>query len=162
MLILVIILASGFLGFWQERGAAAAMDRLLAGVRVTTTAVRDGTPTELLLEEIVPGDLILLKAGALIPGDCRISEARDLFVDEAALTGETYPVEKAIRELPPATPLAGRTNSLFLGTHVVSGTAQALVVHTGPATEFGQVARASTSGPPKPPSSRASGGSAIS
>ena len=87
----------------------------------------------------MPGDVVLLKAGDVIPGDCLILESKDLFVDEAALTGETFPVEKSAAVLAAETPLAQRTNALFMGTHVVSGAATAVVVLTGGATEFGQV-----------------------
>jgi len=80
-----------------------------------------------------------LSAGDVIPGDCLIVESKDLFVDEAALTGETFPVEKSAGILPPETPLSQRKNMLFMGTHVVSGSARALVARTGTETEFGQV-----------------------
>ena len=93
---------------------------------------------EVLTEYIVPGDIISLRAGDIVPGDCRILQSRDLFVNEATLTGETYPAEKMAGILDRDTPLAGRINSLFMGTNVVSGTARAVVVHTGTDTEFGQ------------------------
>lgn len=83
--------------------------------------------------------MISLNAGDLIPGDARILESKDLFVNEASLTGETFPAEKTAGILPSATPLGNRTNSLFLGTNVVSGTTQALVTDTGAKTEFGKV-----------------------
>ena len=82
---------------------------------------------------------MLLDAGDVIPGDCLLLESNELFVDEATLTGETYPVEKLPGTLPADTPLAKRSNSLFMGTHVVSGSATAVVVHTAKDTEFGQV-----------------------
>ena len=78
----------------------------------------------------MPGDVVVLNAGDIVPGDCLVLESNELFVDEATLTGETYPVEKQPGTLPADTPLAQRTNSLFMGTHVVSGTATAVVVHT--------------------------------
>ena len=139
LIILAIILVSGGLGYWQERGAADAVEKLLAIVRATATVLRDQRATDIPVEEVVSGDIVTLSAGASIPGDCRILESRDLFVDEAALTGETYPVEKVPGRLGPDTPLSQRTNSLFLGTHVISGTATALVVLTGRTTEFGAV-----------------------
>src|SRR5690606_7235186 len=94
VIIIAIIGVSGLLGFWQERGANRAVEKLLAMVRVTTTALRDGAEKEVAVEETVPGDVVLLNAGAVVPGDCRILESKDLFVNEAALTGETYPIEK--------------------------------------------------------------------
>ena len=115
LIILVIVLASGLLGFWQERGAAHAVEKLVAMVQVKSIALREGHPQETPNEKIVPGDIVLLNAGDSIPGDCLILESKDLFVDEATLTGETYPVEKMIGMLPPETRLAQRPNALFLG-----------------------------------------------
>jgi Mg2+-importing ATPase len=139
MIVLGIVLASALLGFWQERGAARAVSRLLALVQVKVPVLRDGDPVEIPVEEVVPGDVVVLAAGATVPGDCRLLEARDLFIDEAALTGETFPVDKNPGVVSADSPLAGRTNSMFMGTHVVSGTGRALVVHTGRDTEFGQI-----------------------
>ena len=119
-IILVIVLVSGFLGFWQERGAVNAVEKLYAIVQIKTTVVRHGDSKEVPIEEIVPGDIVFIQASDIIPGDCLLLESKDLFVDEATLTGETYPVEKSIGTLPPETPLNQRTNSLFMGTHVVS------------------------------------------
>jgi Mg2+-importing ATPase len=138
-IILGIVLVSGLLGFWQEYGAANAVEKLRAVVQTKARALRDGAEVLVPLEEIVPGDVVLLCAGAIIPGDCRLLEARDLFVNEATLTGETYPVEKAPCVLAPETSLARCTNAVFMGTHVVSGSGKALVVRTGRATEFGKV-----------------------
>ena len=138
-IILTIVLVSGLLGFWQERGAANAIDKLLSIVQIKAEVLRDSAMKEIPVEEIVPGDIVILNAGDVIPGDCLIIESKDLFVDEAALTGETYPEDKMPGILPEETPLAQRTNTLFMGTHVVSGSAKALVVHTGKGTEFGKV-----------------------
>jgi Mg2+-importing ATPase len=141
IIILAIILASAALGFWQEYGATNAVEKLLTVVQIKATAFRDGSPQAIPVEDIVPGDIILLRAGDVIPGDCLLLGARDLFVDEAALTGETFPVEKTVGVLTAATPLGQRTNVLLLGTHVVSGTGKAVAVHTGKDTEFGQVSQ---------------------
>jgi P-type Mg2+ transporter len=149
LIILTIVLISGLLGFWQERGAADAVKKLLALVQTKATVLRDGTPQEVFVEEVVPGDLVFLSAGGSIPGDCLLLESRDLFVDEATLTGETYPVTKEIGILPAETPLAKRSNVLFTGTHVVSGTATALVIKTGLETEFGQVSQRLELRPPE-------------
>jgi Mg2+-importing ATPase len=148
-IILVIVLVSGFLGFWQERGAVHAVEKLLAIVQVKATVVRDGDSKEVPIEEVVPGDMVVIKAGDAIPGDCVLLESKDLFVDEAALTGETYPVEKSIGILPPETLLSQRTNSLFMGTHVVSGSARAVVIRTGKETEFGKVSERLKLRPPE-------------
>src|SRR5512135_2052063 len=128
VIILVIVLVSGFLGFWQERGAANAVEKLYAIVQIKATVVRDGDSKEIPIEEVVPGDIVFIKASDVIPGDCLLLESKDLFIDEAALTGETYPVEKSTGLLPPVTPLGQRTNSLFMGTHVVSGSGRAVVI----------------------------------
>jgi Mg2+-importing ATPase len=148
-IILVIVLVSGFLGFWQERGAANAVEKLYAIVQIKTTVVRNGDSKEVPIEDVVPGDIVLIKASDVIPGDCLLLESKDLFVDEAALTGETYPVEKSIGILPPETPLSQRTNSLFMGTHVVSGSARAVVIRTGKETEFGKVSERLKLRPPE-------------
>ena len=149
VIILVIVLVSGFLGFWQERGAVNAVEKLYAIVQITTTVVRNGDSKEVPIEEVVPGDIVFIKASDVIPGDCLLLESKDLFVDEATLTGETYPVEKSIGTLPPETPLSQRTNSLFMGTHVVSGSARAVVIRTGKETEFGKVSERLKLRPPE-------------
>jgi P-type Mg2+ transporter len=148
-IILVIVLGSGFLGFWQERGAANAVERLYAIVQIKATVARNGDSKEVPIEEVVPGDIVVLNAGDVIPADSLILESKDLFVDEATLTGETYPVEKSIGTLPPETPLGQRTNSLFMGTHVVSGSARAVVIRTGKETEFGKVSERLRLRPPE-------------
>jgi len=139
LIILSIVLVSGLLGFWQEHGAAGAVDKLLQMVEVRARVLRDGNPVDIPVEAIVPGDVVLLSAGASLPGDCRLLASKDLFLNEAALTGETYPVEKIPGTLPADTPLAKRENILFMGTHVVSGSGQALVVQAARNTELGKV-----------------------
>jgi Mg2+-importing ATPase len=139
LIILVIVLVSGLLGFWQERGAVGAVEKLLALVRVRSSVIRDGADRDIPQEEVVPGDILLLRAGNAIPADCLVLESKDLFLDEATLTGESYPVEKGPGLLPPEVPLAGRTNCLFMGTHVISGTARAVAVRTGRDAEFGKI-----------------------
>lgn len=155
-LILAIIFISGLLGFWQERRAANAVARLLALVQIKANVLRGGKEMEVPVESIVPGDIVILNAGDIIPGDSLILESKDLFVNEAALTGETYPVEKMAKALPESdntgteeVPLAKRRNSLFMGTNVVSGTAKAIVVHTGRETEFGSVSERLEAGEPE-------------
>lgn len=139
LIVLAIVVASGVLGFWQEHSASSAVEKLLASVQIRATALRDASPQDIPVEEIVPGDVVVLNAGDLVPGDCLIVESNDLFVDEATLTGETYPAEKLAAVLAVETPLAQRTNALWMGTHVVGGSARALVVVTGKLTAFGKV-----------------------
>ena len=138
-IILSIVLISGLLGFWQEHSASNAVAKLLALVQIKAAVFRDGKQVEIPVEDIVPGDIVILNAGDIVPGDCLLIEEKDIFVDEAMLTGETFPVEKTVSELPVDTALAQRTNSVWMGTHIVSGTAKALVTLTGTNTEFGKV-----------------------
>ncbi len=149
IIILAIVLLSGMLGFWQERGAADAVEKLLAIIQVKATLLRDGKQLELPIGEIVPGDILLLNAGNIIPGDSLVLESNNLFVNEAALTGETFPVEKTVSVLAPDTPLGKRSNTLFTGTYVVSGSSKALVVKTGTETEFGHVSESLNLKPPE-------------
>ena len=139
VIIFIIVLLSGLLSFWQERGAAGAVEKLLSLVEAKARVLRDGAPIDIPVAAVVPGDVLLFAAGATVPADCLVLEARDLFVDEATLTGETFPVEKLVGVLPPDTPLAKRANALFMGTHVVSGAATALTIAIGRDTEFGRV-----------------------
>ncbi len=138
-IILAIVLISGLLGFWQEYSASGAVAKLLAIVQIKAAVLRDGKQIEIPVEEIVPGDIVILNAGDIVPGDCLILESKDAFVDEAMLTGETFPVEKAPGVLPAETALAQRANTVWMGTHMVSGNASVLVVLTGKNTEFGKV-----------------------
>lgn len=138
-IILIIVIVSGLLGFWQEHSATNAVAKLLAIVQIKASILRDGKEQEIPIENIVPGDIVILNAGDIVPGDCLLLESKDVFVDEAMLTGETFPVEKIISVLPADTALALRSNTLWMGTHIVSGTAKALVTLTGKETEFGKV-----------------------
>ncbi|MFC5790717.1 magnesium-translocating P-type ATPase [Agromyces tardus] len=139
-IIIAIILASGLLGFFQEYRANNDVAALLKRVEVTVPVLRDGAETTAPVAEIVPGDVVLLRAGGVVPADCRLLESENLLVDESTLTGESYPAEKDA-DLPadPSATLAERRNSVFLGTHVTSGTARAVAVRTGRDTEFGAV-----------------------
>ena len=139
-IILVIVLVSGLLGFAQERGAAKAMGALLQAVELQSAVLRDGELSEVPNGELVCGDVVLLRAGDGIPADCRLLSEQDLFVNQAALTGESFPVDKSPGVIDAETPLAQRSNMLLLGTHVVSGSGRAMVVCTGTATAFGAIA----------------------
>ncbi|MBM4076226.1 MAG: HAD-IC family P-type ATPase, partial [Planctomycetes bacterium] len=101
------------------------------------------------LQSLVPGDIVLLKAGTVIPGDCRLLDSRELHVNESALTGESFPVEKETKRLPVDTPIAQRTNCLHLGTHVVSGSGTAVVVRIGKETALGEISSRLAKKPPK-------------
>lgn len=139
-IILFIILLSGILGFWQEKGAAGAVSRLLQIVQVKCSVLRNGVETEIAAEQVVPGDVVVLNAGDIIPGDSLLLTSQELYMDEAAFTGETFPVEKNSGVVAAQAPLACRSNTLLMGSHVISGTATALVIQTGKQTEFGKIA----------------------
>lgn len=139
-IILAIVLVSGLLGFSQERGAAQAVRQLLAVVDIRCSVLRDGQERSIPMAAIVPGDVVLLAAGVGIPADCRLLEERDLSVDEAALTGESFPVSKSVTPAPGAVGVMERSNRLSMGSHVVSGMGRAVVVHTGRNTAYGAIA----------------------
>jgi Mg2+-importing ATPase len=138
-IILFIVLVSAALGWWQEKGAANAVSQLMKMVQINCRVLRNGNEKDIPVEEIVKGDIVLLSAGDLIPGDSLLLESKELFTDEAVLTGETFPVEKNTGVLPENTPLAGRSNTLFLGAHVISGRAKVVVMRTARETEFGKI-----------------------
>ena len=140
----MVVLAS-LLGFMQEYRADQAFQRLRSLVRTTARVVRrdngaTGTERDSPLDELVPGDIVLLGAGDLIPAEVRFLEAIDLFIDQSALTGESLPVEKHAGPVAASLPATELENIGFMGTHVTSGSARALVIATGAATGFGQVA----------------------
>lgn len=139
LIIIVIVVVSGLLGFWQEKGASDAVTKLLALVQLRSNVLRDGMDCVISVEDIVPGDIITLKSGDNIPADCILITSKDLFVNEATLTGESYPVEKSVNTLPEETPIRDRSNCLFTGTFVISGIAKALVLKTGSITELGKI-----------------------
>ncbi len=139
-IIIVIILLTGIVGYLQERRASAATRKLLEMVQTKATVLREGSFVDIPIHEVVPGDIVDLNAGDIIPGDGRLLVENDLHVNEASLTGESFPQEKEVAELPEETPLNKRTNCVFQGSSVINGSARMLVVVTGPATEFGSIA----------------------
>jgi len=141
LIISFIVLLSVTLDFVQEYRANAAAEKLRLSVSVRAMVMRDGKPLEVAVTQVVPGDVVLLSAGNLIPADGRVLEARDFFVKQALLTGESYPVEKRPGALPDAaTDLQDATNAVFMGTSVISGSARVLVVKTGAVTAIGEIA----------------------
>lgn len=149
VIIILIVLISSLLGFWQENGAADAVSKLLKMVQLHCNVLREGKNMELPLADVVPGDIVLLSAGDIIPADCLLIASQELFVDEAAFTGESYPVEKIVGELPPETPLGKRSNALFMGSHVISGKGTILVIQTGKGTAFGEISSSLQLRPPE-------------
>ena len=139
-IILGIIAGSTLLSFAQEYRAARAVEALQARLALTVTVLRDAAQTVIPAQAVVPGDIVLLSAGNLIPADGVIIAARDFLVSQATLTGESFPVEKRPTPTPAEAPLDRRTNVGFMGTSVRSGTATMLIVTTGRATVFGAIA----------------------
>jgi Mg2+-importing ATPase len=140
-IVLTILFASAFIGYSREYSAHTAAAALRERVRTRARVLRDGREESLLLEDIVPGDIVLLAAGSIVPADCLVLEAADAFVSEAALTGESFPVEKSADAVTADAPLSRRSNCVHLGTNVRSGTLRCLVVATGAATQFGSIAQ---------------------
>ena len=140
VIILIIMLGSALLSFYQEYNASSAAEKLRAQVRVQVTVIRDGKNVTVPTEQVVPGDVVLLSAGSLIPADSVVLEQKDVYVNQAVLTGETFPVEKKPDPVAAQASLAERTNSVFQGTSIRSGSAKALAIRTGQGTEFGQIA----------------------
>ncbi len=149
VMVLAIVVATVAVGYSREYSAQAAAAALRSRLRGRSTVLRDGLAGQLPTEDIVPGDVVLLAAGDLVPADAVLLEATDFFLSEAVLTGESFPVQKAPSVTDASAELAARGNCVFLGTNVRSGTARCLVVATGPATEFGAIARRLTLRPPE-------------
>jgi P-type Mg2+ transporter len=140
LIIIVIVAASALIGYRQEFSAQEAIEKLKAKIAQRSNLLRDGRAVTLPSSEIVPGDIVLLSAGSMIPADGRILSSKDLYVNESALTGESYPSEKQAGTVPAGTPVTKCTNAVFAGTSVRSGTAQVLITATGRNTRFGHIA----------------------
>jgi len=141
VVIFVMVVLGVVLRFFQELRADNAAAKLQAMVGNTATSVRDGKDQEVPLKMLVPGDIIRLAAGDMVPADARVLSAKDLFLNQAALTGEALPVEK--KAVPPAADTQNPldlSNLCFLGSNVESGSATAVVIHTGNHTYFGSLA----------------------
>jgi len=146
IIIYAIVFMSVILEFYQESRAQKAAEELKQKVSTTATVLRDGARQEIRLSFVVPGDVIHLMGGDLVPADARVISAKDFFVDQSALTGESFPLEKT--QSPPqgtkAVAMTEWSNYLFMGTSVVSGSARALVLKTGSSTEFGAIVKTLT------------------
>ena len=149
VIILLIVLGSALLSFYQEYNANNAAEKLRAQVSLKSDVLRDGKSLSIPSEEIVPGDVVLLSAGSLVPGDGILLESKDFHVNQAVLTGETFPVDKAPGVSSVQAGLAERGNMVFMGTNVSSGSARVLIVETGLNTAFGQIADRLTLRPPE-------------
>ena len=150
VIIMAMVILSVALNFYQEHQAKTAVERLRRQVASTAVVLRDGADRTLPVEELVPGDVIKLNAGSLVPADCRLLQEKDLYVREAALTGESMPVEKEVKDLAGGEHgITDAENAVFLGTAVQSGIAKAVVVHTGSRTAFGGIAARLAERPPE-------------
>jgi len=138
--IAVIVLVNALVGFFQEHRAERALLALRSLTAPRARVLRDGRQTMVPAAEVVPGDLLLLESGDVVAADAHLLEAHSLSTNEASLTGESAPVEKATAPAPGDAPLAERYDSVFMGTAVAAGTGQAEVVATGMATELGKIA----------------------
>jgi Mg2+-importing ATPase len=148
IVIFSMVVLSTLLRFWQESRSNQAADALKAMVSNTATVMRrnledhSARRIELPIRQLVPGDLIVLSAGDMIPADCRVLSAKDLFVSQAAMTGESMPVEKfRLQQGSESRNPLDLDNILFMGTNVVSGTAMAVILTTGNNTYFGALAQ---------------------
>jgi P-type Mg2+ transporter len=140
-MIFIMILLSVILNFIQEYKASIAARKLIEKVATRATILRDGKPKDILTSEICPGDIVELNAGDLIPADSRVITAKDFFVNQSNITGESFPVEKFADDAKSASEdLIDLTNIVFAGTSVVTGTALAVIVKTGTNTQFGRIA----------------------
>ncbi|RKH47495.1 TIGR00374 family protein [Corallococcus sicarius] len=140
LIVLAIVLGSVLLGSSREYKAQATIARLRERIVTGVKVLRGGRAATVPLPDIVPGDVVLLSAGSMVPADARVLEATDLFVSQAVLTGESFPVEKRPGVAAPEAALAERDNCVFRGTHVRNGTGRCLVVTTGRNTAFGAIA----------------------
>jgi cation-transporting P-type ATPase F len=134
-----VVLANAIVGFLQESQAAKAIDALAKSMTTDATVIRGGAKRRIEAAELVPGDLVLLASGDQVPADLRLMSVRDLRVAEAALTGESVPVEKDSSSVPPDTPLADRKNLAYASSLVTFGAATGLVIETGDRTEVGKI-----------------------
>ena len=149
VIIFLIVIMSVTLDFFQEYKAEHAADLLRQKIISKATVLRNGNQVELPITGLVPGDVISLAAGNIVPADARVLAARDFYVNQSALTGEPFPVVKSAGPADPEMPLAEAANYIFLGTSVVSGTATAIITRTGMSTEFGRVAKTLVERPPE-------------
>lgn len=139
IIILIIIMISALLSYNHESKANDAVKKLLSTVSVTSAVLRDGKFQELDNFKLTVGDIISVKTGDMIPADCLLIEENSLSMDESSLTGETFPVEKNVEKLEEKTALSQRKNSLWMGTHVISGSGKAVIVNLAKDSEFGKI-----------------------
>ncbi|KAA5598117.1 HAD-IC family P-type ATPase [Blastochloris sulfoviridis] len=141
LVILIVVVLNAVIGFLQEGKAERALEAIRAMIDPKVTVLREGVRRSIAAEEVVRGDIVLLEAGDRVPADLRLMRSRNLRIDEAILTGESVPVEKATDPVAAAAPLAERAAMAYSGTLVTGGQASGLVVAAGAATELGRISR---------------------
>ena len=141
-IIIAIVIASVAIDFFQERDAGNAAEKLKQAVKSKATIIRNGVQQEIQSQDICIGDIVLLNAGKIIPADVRVLMAKDFFINQSSLTGESFPAEKQPAAIESASnDLTSWNNIAFLGSSVISGTAKAVVVQTAAGSEFGKIAQ---------------------
>ncbi|MEP7320409.1 MAG: magnesium-translocating P-type ATPase [Saprospiraceae bacterium] len=143
-IIFFIVLSTGLLSFFQERTAGRVVEKLQSMIALKSSVIRDGVVHEIVNSCIVSGDVVEFNAGDMVPADCLLIESNELFVNEASLTGESYPVAKEAGILDEKTELNKRNNCIWEGTNIVSGTAKALAINTGNKTIFGSMVQSAS------------------
>ncbi|MGN0531641.1 MAG: cation-translocating P-type ATPase [Eubacterium sp.] len=148
IIILIVVIINAVLGVYQESKAEKAIEALQEIAAATSKVIRDGKLVEVRSEDLVVGDVVVLEAGDSVPADCRIIECASMKIEEAALTGESVPVDKQVDAIDPLgsddVPLGDRKNMCYMGSNVVYGRGKAVVVATGMDTEMGKIADALT------------------
>ena len=150
IVIIILVTASTLLDFFEEYRSNKAAEKLKQMVATTTSVVRDGKELQIPIRNVVLGDIVVLSAGSMIPADLRIIEAKDLYVGQSSLTGESDSVKKSVElESKELDSIIDLENICFMGTNVISGSAKGIVIRTGDSTYFGKIAHTLTSGKDK-------------
>jgi len=139
IVVLAVVVINAVIGFIQEGRAESALEAIRSMIDPRATVMRDGRRKVVAAEDIVPGDLVLLEPGDRVPADLRLTKTRNLRIDEAALTGESVPVDKDAKPVPSGAPLAERNSMAFSGTFIASGNGTGVAVATGPNSELGHI-----------------------
>ena len=149
LIIFAIVLGSAVLSFLQEYSASNVIAKLRSRIQIHCAVLRNGTPIQIPASQIVPGDIVKLTTGSIVPADGIVLEDLDFLVNQSVLTGEAMPVEKSPDAVPAETELARRDNCVYMGTVVHSGSATVLITVTGSNTEFGKISKQITAKPPE-------------
>ena len=152
IVIAILVTASTLLEFFEEFRSNQAAEKLKQLVATTTTVLRNGKEVQIPIKEVVLGDIVMLSAGSMIPADLRVLEAKDLYVGQSSLTGESDAVRKNVNSelsLEELDSISDLDTICFMGTNVISGSAKCVVIKTADSTYFGKVAHTITTGKPK-------------